>query len=144
MNVLRRVPGAVDDDARLAAVPAERRTVGRRIRVLAIGLARTTRLAARRRQKPVYGKEAERLRILQRFDWQCAAALLGAALVGVAASRLGAGPAFTEPSGNAAGGALLIAAIVLAVVLLTLSVRCGIVSRALRKLDAGERRKPSR
>jgi hypothetical protein len=109
-----------------------------------IGLARTTRLAARRRQKPVYGKDAERPRIAQRVDWQCAAALFGIALVAVVASRLATGPAFTEPSGNVVGGALLVAAIVLVVVLLTLFLRHAIVSRALRRQDAGQRRKPSR
>ena len=73
-----------------------------------------------------------------------AAALFGVALVAVVASLLGTGPAFTEPSGNAVGGAMLVAVIVLVVVLLTLFLRHALVSRALRRHDASERRKPSR
>ena len=100
-----------------------------------VGLGRTVPLATWRRRKAVRGKDLERLRIVQRVDWQCAASLIGVALVAIAASRLGTGPAFTEPSGNAAGAVLLIAMIVFAVVLVTLFFRHVIVSRRLRTFD---------
>src|SRR6266404_6531158 len=54
----------------------------------------------------------ERLRIIRRADWRCAASLLYAALVAYALTLVGTGPLFTEASGNVAGGVLLIAGIV--------------------------------
>jgi hypothetical protein len=107
---------------------------------LVTGLGRTIRLTTRPfgRRKPAEAMEYDRLRIAQFADWGCAAGLVGAAVVALAVGRLGTGPAFNEPSGNAAGGFVLITAIVVAAVLLTLSFRHVIVSRALRKLRAGK------
>ena len=105
----------------------------------AVGLARTIP-AAWWRSRSVDGEDAQRLRIAQRAEWQCAAGLIGVALVAVVASWLGTGPAFTEPSGNVAGGVLLIALLVSGVVLVTLFFRHVIVSHALRKLNVSDQR----
>ena len=106
-----------------------------------IGLGRTVRITKRPfgQRKPAAGVDGDRLRIVQSVDWGCAAGLAGAALLAFVESRVGTGSAFTEPSGNAAGGFLLLTVIVLVVVLLTLLFRHVIVSRALRSLNDSER-----
>src|SRR2546425_10531533 len=81
---------------------------------LVIGVARTRRSYAGTSniKASIPTAEAARLKIIRRADWRCAASLLCAALVAYALSLVGTGPFFTEPSGNATGGVLLIASIV--------------------------------
>lgn len=79
--------------------------------------------------------ELARIRALQRADWTCAVLLIVVALVAYISPLFGAGPYFNEPSGNIAGGVLLIAGIVSLATIIALLVRHLTVSRALRKLD---------
>ncbi len=81
------------------------------------------------------GQELARGRALRRADWSCAAVLLGIALIAFVAGRAGSGPLFTEPSGNRAGGIVLMAIIVFVVLLVALIVREIVLSRALRRLE---------
>ena len=76
-----------------------------------------------------------RLRAVQRADWKCGAGLLGVALIACAIDLFGTGPYFYEPSGNTAGGVVLVAVLVGLVVIIALLVRHATLSRALRKLN---------
>jgi hypothetical protein len=105
---------------------------------LVIGLARTVRLSAGPpgSEARIATTEVERLRRIQRVDWKCSVSLLGVAVVAYVVASLGTGPFFTEPSGNIAGGVLLIAAVVGLVLAILLLIRHIGLSRALRDLDA--------
>src|SRR5215472_16418388 len=67
--------------------------------------------------------EMQRIKAIRRVDWRCAALLLCVALFAFALSLIGTGPFFTEPSGNVAGGIVLIAQIVLLIVGIVLGIR---------------------
>ena len=71
-------------------------------------------------------------------DWGCALVLFGIALVALGASRVGSGPLFTEPSGNKAGGIVLIVIIGAIVLLVALIVRHFILANAIRRLGRQE------
>jgi hypothetical protein len=107
---------------------------------LVIGVARTRRTnAGPSLEASIPTVAAARLKIIRRADWRCAAWLLCAALVAYALSLVGTGPLFTEPSGNVAGGFLLIAGIVCLILAALLVFRHVGLHRALRDWDAQAR-----
>lgn len=79
-------------------------------------------------------RESQRLKAIRRADWRCAASLLFFAFLAFVLSLIGR-PFFTESSGNIAGGALLIAALVALLLVLVLIIRYIELSRALHALD---------
>jgi hypothetical protein len=81
------------------------------------------------------GTEVARVRAIQRADWKCAAGLLGVAFVAYALKHYGTGAYFDEPSGNIAGGMLLVAVLVGLITIIALIARQLTLSRALRKLE---------
>jgi hypothetical protein len=95
-----------------------------------IGAARTRRHAIGFPAEEVY-----RLKALRRADWRSAASLLCIAFLSFALSVAERGTFFTQPSGNTAGGLLLVAAIFGLILALVLSIRYLEVSRALRALN---------
>jgi len=107
---------------------------------LVIGVARTRRTnAVPSLETSIPAVAAARLKIIRRADWRCAAWLLCAALVAYASSLVGTGPFFTEPSGNVAGGFLLIAGIVGLILAALLVVRHIGLYRALRDWNSQAR-----
>jgi len=100
--------------------------------LLALGrVHRRVRRSAGESERPE-SVEQTRLRLVQRADRLCGSALLIVALIAAAVAFFGTGPIFTEPSGNAAGGALLIALVMFVLVSALLLIRYVILSRALR------------
>ncbi len=71
----------------------------------------------------------------QRADLLCGTLLLAVALIAEVVSFAGGGPAFGEPDGNTAGGALLIALATFLCVMVCLVVRHLVVVRVRRRLD---------
>ena len=98
------------------------------------GLARTLRPVGDRAEaeKPASQLDRARARALRRADWSGALALLVIALIALAVGRVGSGPLFTEPSGNRAGGIVLIMITGAIVLLVALVVRHFVLSRSLR------------
>jgi len=93
--------------------------------------------AARIRRRPIGfpAEEVHRLKALRRADWRSAASLFCIAFLAFALSVTERGTFFTQPSGNTAGGLLLVAAIFGLILALVLLIRYIAVSRALRALD---------
>jgi len=79
--------------------------------------------------------KVQRLETIRRADWRSAASLLCLALLAFALTLIGSGPLFTEPSGNVAGGVVLIAGILGLILAIVLVIRYMALSRALRALD---------
>ena len=73
--------------------------------------------------------------MIRRADWRSAASLLCLALLAFALTLIGSGPLFTEPSGNVAGGVVMIAGILGLILAIVLVIRYTALSRALRGLD---------
>ena len=80
-------------------------------------------------------EEMQRLKAIRRVDWRSAALLLCIALPAFALSLVESGPFFTGPSGNVAGGVVLIALVVGLIVGIVLGIRYMDLSRTLRALD---------
>ena len=104
---------------------------------LLMGFARKRRAKARPndRTSNAGGTELMRRRAVQQADWKCGAVLLGLALVAYATTLIGNGAYYDEPSGNMAGGVLLIAGVVGSIVFIALIVRHVYLSHALRELN---------
>ena len=100
------------------------------------GAARMSRLVRSRLEADgaTAQREVVRRRALRRADRSCAFVLLAVALMAFVVGRVGSGPLFTEPSGNRAGGVVLIVVIGSVVLLAALIVRHFVLSRALRRL----------
>jgi len=99
-----------------------------------IGALRTRLSIQSSRVGESLSKEFDRQKIIRRADWRCAASLLSIAFLSLALSLIGR-PFFTERSGNIAGGAVLIAAIVAFLLAIVLIIRYVDLSRALRRSD---------
>ena len=103
---------------------------------LVLAALRMSSLSARRSsRRESLPKISERLQAIRRADWKCAAWLCCIALAAFALSVLGSGPFFTEPSGNTAGGAVLISGVVGLLLAIVLIIRYMNLSRALRAMD---------
>jgi uncharacterized membrane protein len=103
---------------------------------LAIGVLRARPVSAQDSSNSgVSADEIQRLERIWRADWRSAASLLCLALLAFALTLLGNGPFFTESSGNAAGGLVLIAGILGLILAIVLVIRYIALSRALRDLD---------
>jgi len=94
-----------------------------------------TRSARHSSGTEVPSEEMQRLKAIRRVDWRSAALLVCVALVAFALSLSESGPFFTGPSGNVAGGVMLIALIVGLIVGIVLGIRHMDLSRTLRALD---------
>ena len=103
---------------------------------LAIGVLRTWSVSARDSSNGgVSVTEIQRFERIWRADWTSAAFLLCLALLCFALNLLGSGPFFTQPSGNVAGGVVLITGILGLILAIVLVIRYIGLSRALRGLD---------
>lgn len=103
---------------------------------LVIGTLRMLPVSARGwTSRGVPSDEIQRLATIRRADWRSAASLLCFALLAYALTLLGRGPFFTEPSGNVAGGVVLIAGILGLILAIVLVIRYIGLSHALRALD---------
>jgi len=85
--------------------------------------------------REVPSDKIQRLEMIRRADWRSAASLLCLALLAFALTLIGSGPLFTEPSGNVAGGVVMIAGILGLILAIVLVIRYTALSRALRGLD---------
>jgi hypothetical protein len=105
------------------------------------GAARGIPLARSRSRADAADAREERARrhALRRADWSCSLVLAAIALIALVAGRAGSGPLFTEPSGNRAGGIVLVVIIGSVVLLAALAVRHIVLSRALRRSERRQR-----
>ena len=103
---------------------------------LVIGTLRMLPVSDRRSSsREVPPDEIKRLVTIRRADWRSAASLLCLAFLAFALTLIGSGPLFTEPSGNVAGGVVLIAGILGLILAIVLVIRYIGLSHALRALD---------
>jgi len=100
-----------------------------------IGTLRTPSSPPHSSDVEVPSEEIQRLKAIRRVDWRSAALLLCIALPAFALSLIEGGPFFTAPSGNVAGGVVLIALIVGLIVGIVLGIRYMDLSHTLRALD---------
>ncbi len=106
----------------------------------AFGFLRTQGRAAARQQDIDEARTAQR-RVLRRADRRCASGLVGTALACFGLSWLSrTNPVFTEPSGNIAGGVVLIMIATAAIVILALLFRQLIVHEGIGVLDKRDKR----
>jgi hypothetical protein len=103
---------------------------------LLIGAIRTKRLPVHGMKTGVAASNVGRLLAIRRADWRCARHLLYLAVLLMMISLTSTGAFFTEPSGNVAGGALLIGALVGPLCIVVLVARHRFLSRALRDLES--------